>query len=565
MRDEKCLPRALLSTGPLLAAGLALQGCGGGGGGGGGFLPIPAPAPAPAPPAPPPAGPSVEQLKSSCNALKGQVIEGVTVTGTVRFEAKAPLYPAGFCQVLGTRAPFLDIEIDVPDNWTGRYWQQGGGGFDGRIASVVTTDPGGAVTAVSPVLALKGAVYAASNGGNRANVPAQAAPGVWIGGTDDARQSAADYAYAAGGTTLRFGKAVAKAFFGKTPSHSYFNGCSNGGRNAYIAAQRWPDEFDGIVAGCETMDMGGAVTGLMNTAAKAATPAEISPAQYAAAYAAAVTACDAGDGAADGYLANPGACALPAASLQCGQPGANADPALCLSAAQVPTLAGLLGNLTLAGGATAYSKYNWTNFAPVSAIPGVPALGVTSYGGLGGGFAFLATNDPLWFGAPPPGTAPAPNLASFDLNRDYYVFSSGLQRAGADHDRNAIAAYVASGRKLLSWHDAGDPLLSANDHMRNFATMSSTARALGLADPRSNARLFIVPASSHGAGGNLNEVDWLAAIIDWVEGGKAPEQLTYNFRVGATARTMPVCESPRYPRYNGSGDINSAASFTCTP
>ena len=568
MRDAKCAPRSLLSQGLVLALGLALQGCGGGdGGGSSGFIPLPTPAPAPAPAAPPPASattPTVAQLKSTCTTLNGQVIGGVTVTGTTRFEAKAPIYTSGFCQVLGTRAPFLDIEIDVPDNWTGRYWQQGGGGFDGRIPSAVTTDTSGAVIAVDPTVALKGAVYAASNGGNRANVPAQAAPGVWVSGTADGAQSAADYAYAAGGTTVSFGKAVTKAFFGKGPSHSYFGGCSNGGRNAYIAAQRWPDEFDGIVAGCETMDMGAAVTGLMNTAAKAGTPAEISPAQYAAAYTAAVAACDASDGATDGYLANPGACTLPAASLQCGQPGANVDPTLCLSAAQVPTLAGLLSNLTLSNGATAYGKYNWTNFAPASTIPGVPALGVTSYGGLGGGFAFLATNDPLWFGAPPPGTAPAPNLASFDVNTDYYLFSSGLQRAGADHDKNAIAAYVASGHRLLSWHDAGDPLLSVNDHARNFATMTASAKAMGLADTRTNARMFLVPASTHGAGANFPQVDWLGAIIDWVENGNAPNQLTYNFTVGATARAMPVCEAPKYPRYNGTGDVNAAASFTCT-
>ncbi|MFS2055914.1 hypothetical protein ACEN8K_44860, partial [Variovorax sp. CT11-76] len=130
----------------------------------------------PAPAAPPPAGPSgpsVEQLKSTCNGLKGQVLAGVTVTQTARFEAKAAVNASGFCQVLGTRAPFLDIEIDVPDNWTGRYWQQGGGGFDGRIASAVTKDGGGAVTAVDPTLAIKGAVYAASNGGNRAGTLAR--------------------------------------------------------------------------------------------------------------------------------------------------------------------------------------------------------------------------------------------------------------------------------------------------------------------------------------------------------------------------------------------------------
>jgi len=502
-------------------------------------------------------------LSATCSSLKGQVVAGVTITDTKRIEANGSVNPAGMCQVLGTRAPFLDIEVVVPDNWSGRLYQQGGGGFDGRLASALTVS-GGAVTAVHPSVGQKAAAYAASNGGNRASVPAQAAPAVWISGSADARASAEDYAYRALGTTVTFAKAVAKAFHGKAPTWTYFNGCSNGGRNAYVAAQRWPAEYDGIVAGCETMDMGGAVTGMLNTAARAGSAAEIAPVQYAAAYMAAVAACDANDGLADSYLAQPGACNVTAASLQCGQPGANADPALCLSAAQVPTLAGLLGDVTLSTGATAYSKYNWTNFAPASVIPGVPALGVPSYGGLGGGFAFLGTNDPLWFGAPPPATTPAPNLAILDINRHYYIFSAGLQRLGADHDKNAIAAFVASGRKLLSWHDAADPLMSVNDHVRNFTTMTNSAKAFGLSDPRANARLFVVPASTHGAGGNLTEIDWLSAIIDWVESNKAPDQLTYKFAVGSTARTMPVCESPRYPRYNGSGDVNAAASFTCT-
>jgi hypothetical protein len=510
-----------------------------------------------------PAPDPVVALTAACSSLNGQVVAGVTVTQTRRIEANPAVNSAAMCQVLGTRAPFLDIEVVVPDNWSGRLFQQGGGGFDGRLASALTFT-GTAVTAVHPAVGAKGAIYAASNGGNRAAVPAQAAPAVWISGSAEARASAEDYAYRALGTTVSFAKAVARAMHGKAPTWTYFNGCSNGGRNAYVAAQRWPEEYNGIVAGCETMDMGGAVTGMLNTAAKAGTAAEIAPAQYAAAYSAAVATCDASDGLADNYLANPGACTVTAASLQCGQPGANPDPALCLSPAQVPTLAGLLGDVTLSTGATAYSKYNWTNFAPPSTIPGVPGQGAPSYGGLGGGFAFLATSDPLWFGAPPPATAPAPNLASFDVNRHYYVFSSGLLRLGADHDKNAIAAYVASGRKLLSWHDAADPLLSVNDHVRNFTTMANAAKALGLPDSRTNARMFVVPASTHGAGGRLTEIDWLSAIIDWVENNRAPDQLTYNFAVGTTARSMPVCEAPKYPRYNGSGDVNAASSFTCT-
>ncbi|RQO41173.1 hypothetical protein DBV14_28815 [Variovorax sp. KBW07] len=545
MRDEKKEPQALLPKSlVLLAVGLALQGCGGGGGGNG-FLPIPAPAPAPAPaPVAPPSGPTAEQLKSTCNTLKGQVVEGVTITATARFEPKAPIYTSGFCQVLGTRAPFLDIEIDVPDNWTGRYWQQGGGGFDGRITSVVTTDAGGAVTAVSPVLALKGAVYAASNGGNRASVPAQAAPVVWGNGTDEGRQSATDYAYAALGTTLRFGKAVTKAFFGTAPSHSYFNGCSNGGRNAYIAAQRWPQEFDGIVSGCETMDMAGQTGAWLRAASLTGTPAALSPPQTSAAYAAALSACDALDGATDNLIGNPQACTFDPAVLECGQPGASTDPAICLGTAQVGTLKSFLSELKLQNGSTVLSGYSWGN-----------GLGL-GWGGLGGGFALLASGDPAWL---TPG-----KQALFQLDTDYYMLGAGLARIGADHDKAAIASYVASGRKLISWHAGSDALLSPNDHFRNWTTMTGLAKSAGLADPNSATRFFIVPGAGHGGGGSLQEVDWASAIMGWVEKGDAPTQMTYTFTAGGTARSMPVCQYPKYPKYNGSGDVNAAASYACS-
>lgn len=544
MRDEKLAPRTLLSRGLLLALGLTLQACGGGGGGGGGgFIPIPPPAPAAPPPAAP-SSPTMAQLQATCTALNGQVIEGVTVTQTARFEAKAPIYASGFCQVLGTRAPFLDIEIDVPDNWTGRYWQQGGGGFDGRIPSVLTTDAGGAVTAVSPALALKGAVYAASNGGNRANVPAQAAPVVWGNGTDDGRQSATDYAYAAVGTTVRFGKAVAKAFFGAAPSHSYFNGCSNGGRNAYIAAQRWPQEFDGIVAGCETMDMAGQTGAWLRAASLTGTPAALSPAQTGAAYAAALSACDALDGATDNLIGNPQACTFDPAVLQCGVAGASPDPSICLTAAQVGTLKSFLSELKLQNGSTVLSGYSWGN-----------GLGL-GWGGLGGGFALLASGDPAWL--------TPPKQSGFQLDTDYYMLATGLARVGADHDKAAIASYVASGRKLISWHDGSDALLSPNDHFRNWTTMTGIARSMGLADPNSAARFFIVPGGGHGAGGTLQEVDWASAIMGWVENGNAPTQMTYAFTSSGTARTMPVCQYPKYPRYNGAGDVNAAASYSCT-
>lgn len=492
--------------------------------------------------------PTVAQLTTTCTSLVGQTIAGVTVTGTKRIEAIAKVDTAGFCQVSGTRAPFLDIEVDVPDNWSGRLYHQGGGGFDGTIPSAVSASASGVVTAISPALAQKAAVYAASNGGNRASVPAQAAPAVWASGTADGQASANDYAYLALGTTIKFAKAVTKAFFAAAPKYTYFNGCSNGGRNAYIVAQRWPDEYDGIVSGCETEDMTGQTMAWLNLGSKNGTPAALSSAQYTASYASAVAACDAQDGSTDGYLANAAGCTFDPALLQCGLATANADPTLCLSAPQVQTLKGLMSLLKLSDGTVVYSGFNWSDF---SAFGG-------AFGFLGGGFAMLATNDPSWL-------TPA-KQATFNIDVDYPLIGYGLQKLGADHDKAAIAAFVASGKKLISWHDNGDNLLSPNDHARNDATMTQLVKGLGVADPTVNTRMFLVPANFHGAGAALTEIDWASAIMDWVESGTAPTQLTFTFTPsGATvARNLPVCLFPKYPKYNGSGDVNAATSYTCT-
>jgi len=162
--------------------------------------------------------------------LAGKTINDVTITSTKWFEASSG-NPA-FCQVNATRAPYLDIEIDVRRTGLVGLWQQGGGGLDGKITSAITIDAAtGAITDVTIALKDGLAVYAASNGGNRASVPAQAAPFVWANGTVDGVASAEDYAYAALNTTREFAKAATKAFYGRLPDHTYFNGCSNGGRN----------------------------------------------------------------------------------------------------------------------------------------------------------------------------------------------------------------------------------------------------------------------------------------------------------------------------------------------
>ena len=486
--------------------------------------------------------PTSVQLAATCTALSGTRINDVTITSTKWFKGSG-VNPS-FCQVNGTRAPYLDIEVDVPDNWSGRLWQQGGSGLDGKVITAITTDAAsGAVNDINIALKTGRSVYAASNGGNRMSEPTQKAPLVWANGTQDGVTSAEEYAYAALNTTREFAKAVTKSFFGKLPERTYFNGCSNGGRNAYSAADRWPLEYDGIVSGCMGMDLTGQTAAWMNMGSRVGTAAMPSREQWKAVTTAAVTACDALDGVTDGIIAHQSACKFDVSTLQCGS-GAH-----CLTAAQLQTVKDIRSDVKNANGTTLYSGFTWGDWS--SSIQG--------WGILGGGNAILATGDLTWF------TSTA-KQQSFNLNNDYPILQYGLRLAGAAPDKNKVAAFVASGRKLISWHDGADSLVSANDHIRNYAAMTEVAKSLGLADPSVNTRFFVVPGGVHSEGQALTEIDWFTAITDWVEKNSAPEQLLYHKidkTTRKTVRTLPVCQHPEYPHYIGTGDVNAASSYRC--
>lgn len=496
--------------------------------------------------------PALLPLETTCTELVGRKFNEVTVTSATWFAASGS-EPA-FCQVKGTRAPYLDIEVDVPEGWSGRLWQQGGAGLDGRMISVILTDTVTKAEAMSLAMKNGRAVYAASNGGNRVTENGHAAPQVWVNGTLEGLLSAKDYAYEALNTTREFAKAVTKSFYGKLPDYTYFNGCSNGGRNAYIAAERWPLEYDGIVSGCMSMDTEGQAAAWMNLGARNGTPAMPTDAQWKDITHAAIVACDALDGVTDGIIANQSACKFDAGTLLCGQTTARADSATCLTAEQVQTVKDIMSDLKLANGATIYSGFTWADWASYS----------TKWGALGGGFGALATGDLAWYDD-------SVKQQSFALDHDYYLFQYGLRTVGASVDISKVASYVASGKKMISWHSGSDNLVSLNDHTRNYSKMTDRAKGLGLANPSTNTRFFVLPGASHGEGFFLTQVNWFDAITNWVEKGIPPEQLVYN-RVErdkedplkVKLRTLPVCQHPKYPRYKGTGDINVAESFICT-
>ncbi|MDG2089597.1 MAG: tannase/feruloyl esterase family alpha/beta hydrolase [Gammaproteobacteria bacterium] len=467
----------------------------------------------------------------ACAALPGETINGVNVTTTEWLELDSVADPV--CVVSGFRAPYLDLEVVLPSEWSGRYVQQGGGGFDGFIPSALQRNPQGEVVGLNEAVARFNSVHAASNGGNRAGVDGESAPGVWLSGGPGAEQSLMDYSFLAGKVVLDFAHGLTEEVYGQLPEYGYFNGCSNGGRNAYIAAQRWPEHFDGVVSGCEPMNMPGTTTAWLSLAGVQGTPAALTETEYTFAFNSAVAACDADDGKVDGVIGNPSACSFSPRELICEA----SEMGQCLSSEQASTLELLLTDTVDNNGNILSSRFYWADFGPFG----------PSFGGLGGVYGWIATGDVAW-------VQPA-QQQQFNSDMHHYEIANGLHRAGIGHDRYSVAEFVASGKKLISWHDGSDNLLSPGDHVRVFGELTSTIETLANDSAFAtdeHARLFIVPGTGHGGGAMT--VNWIEAIIDWTENGNAPQSLIYEGRDGST---MPVCRYPAYTQGTRTG-------YTCS-
>ena len=478
------------------------------------------------------AGAQVAEITArDCAALPGETINGVSVTATEWLELDSIDNPV--CVVSGFRAPYLDLEVVLPSEWSGRYVQQGGGGFDGFIPSALQRNPEGEVVGLNEAVARFGSVHAASNGGNRAGVDGESAPGVWLSGGPGAEQSLLDYSFLAGKVVLDFAHGLTEEVYGQLPEYGYFNGCSNGGRNAYIAAQRWPEHFDGVVSGCEPMNMPGTTTAWLSLAGVQGTPAALTQAEYTFAFNSAVSSCDADDGKVDGVIGNPAACGFAPRELVC-EVGEMSE---CLTSEQAGTLDILLSDIIDSNGKILSSGFYWADFGPFE----------PRFGGLGGVYGWIATGDMAW--------VQAEKQQQFDPDLHHYEIANGLIRAGTGHDRFAVAEFVASGKKLISWHDGSDNLLSPGDHVRVFGELTNTIEVLANDadfDVEDHTRLFIVPGTVHGGGAMT--VNWIEAIIDWTENGNAPQSLLYE---GLDGSALPVCRYPAYTQGTRTG-------YTCS-
>ncbi|WP_395346046.1 tannase/feruloyl esterase family alpha/beta hydrolase [Variovorax sp. UC122_21] len=524
----------------LLGMGLAalLAGCGGGGGGGGGFLPLVLPpAPPPAPPSAPPPTPPARTAQALCDLLAGKTIDGAVVQKAA-VVAAADGVPA-YCQVQALMSPKLNLALRLPEGWNGKLVYSGGGGYNGEVPAAntaalsmgfanVSSDSGHQGSGVDASWALNDP-YAAQLFGSL-SVPTVMAPALQM-------------------LTVAYGNA---------PARSYFEGCSNGGREALMNAQRYPNLFDGIIARAPAYNWVGFMGHFNRTAKAIAAPGGLLSAAKISTLAAAVRgACDANDGIVDGVVSNP-SCSFDPAVLRCAGGGDTGDS--CLSDAQLAVVSSWTSPAVWAGGA--YRNAGWPLSGNEDDVGAWPAW-VTGIAGpkTAAQYLFQDTTVKTYLAR----DLGADSLAYAPYDQDPQALF-GLEALNSATSTD-LRPYFGSSGKLILWHGGNDSALSVNTTTEYFQNLKTT---LGAATVEANVRYYVAPGVNHCAGGpGADTTNLLAALDTWVGEGKAPETLVAaKIDAGKTSFSRPLCRHPQYPRYTGpAGDAAAAklaASYTCT-
>nr|MBP8135097.1 tannase/feruloyl esterase family alpha/beta hydrolase [Rhodoferax sp.] len=480
----------------------------------------------------------------------------------------------------------IGFEMRLPVNWSGRFLLQANGGADGVVQPAYGNVVSGGAT--TNALMQGFAVLSSDAGHTMESGPAVGLVGGNLFGMDP--QARLDYGYAANGALAPMAKQLIATHYGRAPKTSYMMGCSNGGRHAMVAASRYADHFDGLIAGNPGFNLPKAAVqhawdiqafSAVNPDIKAAFP----PADMKLVADKVLEKCDALDGLADGMVNNLPACqkAFDLKTLQC----SGDKTAQCLSQPQVTALQKVFAGPVNSKGEVLYSDWPWDAGVGASQIgfgswrawklqgpiAGLPIIGVLG----GGSVAYTFSTPPK----PVAGNPPALIKSLLDYNFDtdaatIYATSGAFKESSVQFMTPPNAAdlskFKAKGGKLIVYHGTSDPVFSFND-TRNWYEALNRHHA---GNAGSFARLFPVPGMNHCQGGPTTEqFDMLSAMVDWVENGKVPTQVIATARTGVNPdvpadwisqgkpRSRPLCPYPQQARYRGTGDINDAASFSC--
>lgn len=578
--------------------------------------------------------------KISCASLTGLAIRDTQILTATEVAAAGSL-PA-HCNVVGVidkRVSWQDPDhytygvgfaINLPDLWVGRFEMMGGGGTDGSLNQNPQGNGGSELAS--------GWAVAADDGGhedaNSANPNGYTPPFTWqdddanAGGTAhfgiDA-QARSDYGYEAMELTTDVTKQIIWYYYGRHPQHSYFWGCSNGGRDAFMQVQRYPENYDGVVAGNPGFDLPRAGIGeawneqslapLANGVDANGQPnveQSFQSQDLEVASAAILEACDGLDGLVDGVIDNYSACTTAVvkphlANFTCGTGTHGSTPhgGACLTSDQVTALLRIYDGAHNSDGQALYSNWYWDAgiWDPPTAFGfGFQGWNVSFFGGLPANLSLGAGAVPMIFHNPPIVTPVNSSTGAagesqekviFDYNFDtdaptIFARAPGYPQSPMEFMTGVslnLAPFAFHRGKMIIYDGVNDGIFSGVDLVNWYNAMNRAQ----FGQAQNFARLFMVPNMAHCGGGPATSdfaANALAAITEWVENGVPPRQIVaanhnssspftaggidpnHLFASGVTTNfpangTRPICPYPQQTRYKGSGATNDAASFTC--
>ncbi len=482
---------------------------------------------------------------------------GSSITSATVIAVKVNGATVNYCAVKGTLAPSNTFEVALPvSTYTQRFAELGCGGLCGMLSDP-TQQSSFSFSYTCPLVQEGGFVTAATDMGHSGQDAS------W---TADA-QKQADFAYRGQHITTLAAKKLIQTYYGQTQKFSYFVGCSDGGREALMAAQRYPTDYNGIIAGAPAAHFQtqnslyhGWNFESNSTTGTSAGNAILYADNIAVLHKAIIAACGGQPGVPDGLIADPRACNFNPASIQC--PAGATSTSNCLTAAQVvaatkiyngPTDA-TTGERMLAGSPQFGSEYSWGGLeVPSSNSTNAPAP-VTSqmnYGIVTGAYNLIFTGLPSM-----------PNIDTFGYtDASFYQNFLLANHPLYDATNPDLSAFQKAGGKLILWHGWADQHISPLFTINYYEAMQST---MGASNVNEFARLYLVPGVAHcGGGEGFSNIDLVSQITGWVEQSAAPNAvMAYQTNASnAVTASRPVYPYPAVPKYTGSGDWHSGANY----
>ncbi len=470
---------------------------------------------------------SLSKLSSpTVSITRAKTIDAGTFTPSGSTD-KFPGLPA-FCSVSATLKPTSDSDIQIEvwlptSNWNGKFLAIGSGGWGGSI------NYDGMADALR-----RGYATSSTNDGH-------SSPGAsFVVGHPE---KFIDFAYRAEHEMTVEAKQLIKEFYGREARYAYWNGCSGGGREGLLQAYRYPDEFDGIIAG-DPANVRRNAWALWLAVQTFKDPADyIQPDKYPMIHRAVLDACDANDGLKDGLIESPETCHVDFKKLEC----KSADGFDCLTPRQVQTAQTMISPATTASGKVLFPRLEpgtELRWARLAGGPQPADLFLDQ-------FRYVVYHDPNW------------DWRTFDLERDA-AMANAANKDVDDLDPH-LASFAKHGGKLLLYHGWADQQVAPGSTVEFY--QSAAALSGDPAQASNWIRLFMAPGMAHCSGGEGPDTfDTISAIEHWAEQGQAPAQIVAAHHNAAREvdRTRPLCPYPQVARYKGTGSIDEASNFSCS-